>query len=155
MDKLTSYWKGTTLPAAPKLKQVIITCMDARIDPLRILGLDLGDVHILRNAGGVITQDTIRSIIISQRYLNTTSIVIIQHTSCGLLSFKDEEIKDELEQKTGIKPDFCFEPFENIEANLIQSVKRLQASPFIYHKDNISAYVLNIDSGELELVYPK
>jgi carbonic anhydrase len=153
--KLASNWHGTDLPAEPKLELCVITCMDTRINPLEILDINIGDAHIIRNAGGVVTQDTLRSIIISQKFLSTKKIAIIQHSSCGLLSFKDEDLNNELFANTGIKPDFCFEAFSDLETNLIQSVKRILNCPFVFYKDNISAYILDIKTGNLNCVYPK
>jgi carbonic anhydrase len=126
--------------------------MDARLDPARILGLEEGDAHVIRNAGGVATEDAIRSLVISQRLLGTEEIILIHHTDCGMLTFADGAVKDAIEQDTGIRPSFALEAFPDAEADVRQTVNRIKASPFIPHKDRIRGFVYEVETGKLREV---
>jgi carbonic anhydrase len=126
--------------------------MDARIDVHRILGLREGEAHILRNAGGVVTEDVIRSLTISQRLLGTREIMLIHHTDCGMLTFRDDDLKDRIQAEIGIRPPFAFEAFSDLEEDVRQSIRRLQASPFLLHKDAIRGFVYDVRTGRLREV---
>ena len=145
-------FEGGDLSAAPARKVAVVTCMDARIDLFDLLGLQIGDAHLIRNAGGVVTDDVIRSLTISQRKLGTESILVIHHTWCGLLSFTDDELRRELEQETGIRPAWAAETFEDVDADVRQSVARIHHSPFIRHKDAVRGFVYEVETGRLREV---
>ncbi len=140
------------MAAAPSKKVAIVSCMDARINVYSILGLAEGDAHVIRNAGGVITDDEIRSISISQHELGTEEVMVIQHTACGLLSIRDEEFLDAREQSTGIRPEWSTEAFSDLEANVRESVAQLKANPFIPRKESIRGFVYDVETGKLREV---
>ena len=140
------------LEAAPRLKVAVVTCMDARIDPARILGLEPGDAHVLRNAGGVVTDDVIRSLAISQHELGTEQILIIQHTNCGLLKLSDEEFADRLEGLTGGRPSWQARGFADLEESLRESVQRLRGDPYLPHSVRVAGLVYDVGSGRLREV---
>lgn len=137
------------LPLIPALGLAVVTCMDARVDVHPILGLAPGDAHVIRNAGGVVTDDEIRSLVISQRKLHTTEVIVMQHTDCGMQTFTDDELKAELAREVGIKPAFAFEAFTDLADNLRQSVRRIRSSPFIPHRDGVRALVYDVDTGRV------
>jgi len=139
-------------PMPPAKKVSIVACMDARIETGRLLGLEEGDAHVIRNAGGVVTDDVIRSLAISQRLLGTQEIVLIHHTDCGMLTFRDDEVKAQIEADTGLRPPFALEAFSDPEDDVRQSIRRLQASPFVPHKDNIRGFVYAVETGRLNEV---
>src|SRR6201999_238605 len=126
--------------------------MDARLDLYAILGLEEGQAHVIRNAGGVITDDEIRSLTISQRLLGTTEIILIHHTDCGMLTFTDDDFKARIQQDTGIKPEWAAEAFPDLDDDVRQSIARIQASPFIPHKDAVRGFVFDVASGRLREV---
>jgi carbonic anhydrase len=130
----------------------VLACMDARLDPARVLGLEEGDAHVIRNAGGVATEDAIRSLVISQRLLGTTEIILIHHTDCGMLTFTDGDLKAEIESETGIRPPFALEAFADVEADVIQSIARIKASPFVPHRDAIRGFVYEVETGRVREV---
>lgn len=137
----------------PPAKQVaVIACMDARLDVYRILGLELGEAHVIRNAGGVISEDAIRSLIISQRLLGTTEIVLIHHSDCGMLTFNDDEVKAQITAEVGIRPALAFEAFPDEVDDVQQSIARLRANPFIVNKDRIRGFVFDVTTGRLDEV---
>lgn len=140
------------LPAAPARGLAVLACMDARLNPHRILGLSEGDAHVIRNAGGVVTDDAIRSLTISQRLLGTRAIVLIHHTDCGMLTFRDDDVKDAIEADTGLRPSFALEAFGDLEQDVRQSIARIRASPFIVYKDQIRGFVYDCASGRLNEV---
>jgi len=140
------------LPMPPSKGLAILACMDARLEPMKALGLVEGEAHVIRNAGGVVTDDAIRSMTISQRLLGTKEIVLIHHTDCGMLTFKDDEVKAQIEAETKIRPSFALEAFPNLEDDVRQSMARIKASPFIPHKDNIRGFVYEIEKGRLREV---
>lgn len=140
------------LPAPPSRRVAIVACMDARLDIHRILGLEEGEAHVIRNAGGVITEDAIRSLLISQRMLGTEEVMLIHHTGCGMTSFRDDEARAEIERETGIRPPFALEAFGDPEDDVRQSIRRLQASPFIPRKDAIRGFVYEVETGRLREV---
>ena len=138
------------LPIPPRRKLAVVACMDARMDPHRILGLEEGDAHVIRNAGGVVSDDVIRSLVISQRLLGTREILLMQHTDCGMLTFRDDEVKDTIEDETGLRPAFALEAFRELEGNVRQSLARLRANPFILHKDRMRGFIYDCASGRLD-----
>jgi len=138
------------MPPAKKL--AIVACMDARLDVYRIAGLQPGDAHVIRNAGGVVTEDVIRSLVISQRLLGTREIALIHHTDCGMLTFRDDDVKRQIEQDTGLRPPFALEAFDDLDADVRQSIARLKSSPFLPHTDAIRGFVYEVESGKLREV---
>jgi len=140
------------LPLPPARKVAVIACMDARLVPSRILGLKEGDAHVIRNAGGVVTDDAIRSLAISQRLLGTQEIVLLHHTDCGMLTFSDDDFKRSLQDETGIKPAWAVEAFPDLEEDVRQSIARIQASPFIPNKDSVRGFVYDVHTGEVREV---
>ena len=142
------------LPLPPAKKLAVVACMDARLIPTRALGLEEGDAHVIRNAGGVVTDDVIRSLAISQRLLGTTEIILIHHTDCGMLTFTDDEFKRSVQDDTGIKPEWAAEAFSDLDEDVRQSIARIQASPFIPNKDSIRGFVYDVESGRLREVEP-
>ncbi len=139
------------LPIPPRRKLAIVACMDARLNPYSLLGLKEGDAHIIRNAGGVITADAIRSLAISQRLLGTEEIILIHHTDCGMLTLTDDDFKRSLVEDTGIKPEWAVEAFGDLDEDVRQSIARIKASPFIPHK-NVRGFVYQVEDGRLREV---
>lgn len=146
-----SFEKGD-LPLPPAKGVAVVACMDARLDVHKILGLEEGDAHVIRNAGGVITDDEIRSLAISQRLLDTREIILIHHTDCGMLTFTDDELKQQIHEDVGIKPHFPMESFSDLEEDVRQSVARIQASPFVPNKDAVRGFVYEVETGRLREV---
>ena len=140
------------LPSPPAKKLAVLACMDARLNPYAILGLRDGDAHIIRNAGGVVTDDEIRSLAISQRLLGTEEIVLIHHTDCGMLTFTDDEFKRALQDDVGIEPHWAAEAFPDLEQDVRQSIARIKASPFIPRKDSVRGFVYEVETGRLREV---
>ena len=140
------------LPVAPALNLAIVACMDARLDTHKLLGIQEGDAHVLRNAGGVVTDDVIRSLVISQRLLGTREVVLIHHTDCGMLTFRDDDVKDAIQSDTGLRPSFAMEAFSNLEGDVRQSIGRIKASPFVPAKDQIRGFVYDCATGRLNEV---
>jgi carbonic anhydrase len=126
--------------------------MDARLNPHGILGLQEGDAHVIRNAGGVVTDDAIRSLAISQRLLGTEEVVLIHHTGCGVLTFSDEDFKRSIQDEVGIKPTWSAESFGDLDEDVRQSVARIKASPFIPRKDSVRGFVYEVETGRLREV---
>jgi carbonic anhydrase len=137
------------LPIEPQRKLVIVTCMDSRLDVFAALGLREGDAHILRNAGGVITDDVIRSVAVSQRRLGTHSVMLIHHTDCGMQTLTDDGFRAELQHATGIAPAFAIESFTDLDADVRQSILRLRRSEFLLHRDLIRGFVYDVDTHRL------
>ena len=146
-----SFDKGD-LPLPPARKTAVIACMDARLNVYGALGLSEGDAHVIRTAGGVVTDDAIRSLAISQRLLGTEEIILIHHTGCGMLTFTDDEFKRQIEDEVGIKPEWAAESFSDLEADVRQSIARIKASPFIPRKDAVRGFVYEVESGRLREV---
>lgn len=140
------------VPASPSRRLAVVACMDARLDVFRLLGLDLGDAHVIRNAGGVVTEDVVRSLVISQRLLGTREIALVQHTGCGMLSLNDEELKARIEEDTGLKPPFTLEGFDDLAVNVRRSIARIRESAFIPHTDEVRGFVYDVETGRLEEV---
>jgi carbonic anhydrase len=140
------------LPLPPAKHVAVVACMDARLDVYRILGLNEGEAHVIRNAGGVVTDDEIRSLAISQRLLGTQEIILIHHTDCGMLTFTDDEFKKSIQDDTGIKPAWAAEAFPDLDEDVRQSIARIKASPFVPNKDSIRGFVFDVATGKLNEV---
>jgi carbonic anhydrase len=140
------------LPLPPGRKVAVVACMDARLNPYGILGLSEGDAHVIRNAGGAVTEDAIRSLAISQRLLGTTEIVLIHHTDCGMLTFTDDGFRADLQKETGIKPPWSPESFTDLDDDVRSSIGRIKASPFIPNKDSVRGFVYDVETGRLREV---
>jgi len=140
------------LPLPPARKVAVVACMDARLNPSYLLGLEEGDAHVIRNAGGVITDDEIRSLAISQRLLGTEEIILIHHTDCGMLTFKDDDFKQQIQDDTGIKPQWAAESFPDLEEDVRQSKARIESSPFVPNKGSIRGFIYDVDTGRLQEV---
>ena len=138
-----------TLPLPPAKRVAIVACMDARLNPYGLLGLNEGDAHVIRNAGGVITDDEIRSLAISQRLLGTAEIMLIHHTDCGMLTFKDDEFRHQIQEETGVRPEWAAEAFPDLDEDMRQNIARIKASPFIPHKDDVRGFVYDVETGRL------
>jgi len=135
-------------PMPPGRKVAVVACMDARIDVYRALGLGLGEAHVIRNAGGVVSDDAIRSLVISQRLLGTEEIILVHHTDCGMLTFTDDAVKQSIVDDTGLRPTFALESFADVDTDVAQSIARVRANPFIPHK-NVRGFVYDVDTGAL------
>lgn len=140
------------LPAPPAHKVAIVTCMDARVDPVAMLGIAPGDAHVLRNAGGVITQDVIRSLAMSQNLLGTRDVMVIQHTDCGMSQLDEEAILDRIFAETGSRPDFDTHAFLDLEASLRNAAERIRSSPYLTHTASVRTFVYDVHTGRLEEV---
>ena len=151
----TSYsdsFESGDLPLPPAKRVAIVACMDARLNPYGLLGLHEGDAHVIRNAGGVITDDEIRSLAISQRLLGTEEVMLIHHTDCGMLTFGDDDFRRQVQDDTGIKPAWAAETFSDLDEDVRQSVARIKASPFVPRKDNVRGFVYEVETGNLREV---
>jgi carbonic anhydrase len=142
------------LPLPPAKRVAILACMDARLNPHALLGLNEGDAHVIRNAGGVVTDDEIRSLAISQRLLGTEEIMLIHHTDCGMLTFEDDEFRRAVQDDCGIKPQWSAEAFGDLDEDVRQSIARIKASPFIPKKDGVRGFVYEVETGRLREVLP-
>jgi carbonic anhydrase len=140
------------LPLPPARQVAVVACMDARLNVYAILGLGEGEAHVIRNAGGVVTDDEIRSLAISQRLLGTREIILIHHTDCGMLTFTDDAFKRSVQDETGIKPVWSAEAFTDLDEDVRQSIARIKASPFIPHQDSIRGFVFDVATGKLNEV---
>jgi carbonic anhydrase len=148
------YAEGFTgpLPLPPSKHVAVVACMDARLNVYGILGLADGEAHVIRNAGGVVTDDEIRSLTISQRLLGTQEIILIHHTDCGMLTFTDDDFKASIQKDTGIKPEWAAEAFPDLDEDVRQSIARIKASPFIPHKESVRGFVFDVATGKLREV---
>ena len=140
------------LPLPPSRHVAVVACMDARLNVYGILGLNDGEAHVIRNAGGVVTDDEIRSLTISQRLLGTQEIILIHHTDCGMLTFTDDDFKASILKDTGIKPEWAAEAFPDLDEDVRQSIARIKASPFIPHKESVRGFVFDVGTGKLREV---
>ena len=147
----SAFEKGD-LPLPPGRKLAVLACMDARLDPARILGLEEGDAHVIRNAGGVVSDDAIRSLAISQNLLGTEEIVLIHHTDCGMLTFTDDEFTDRLEQETGERPEWPVHAFGDLDQSVRDSLETIRSSPFVPRKDEVRGFVYEVETGKLREV---
>lgn len=143
------------LPLPPSKHVAVLACMDARLDVYRALGLNEGEAHVIRNAGGVVTEDEIRSLAISQRLLGTTEIILIHHTDCGMLTFTDDAFKESILAATGLRPSWAAEAFPDVDDDVRQSIARIQASPYIPHKGSVRGFVFDVATGRLHEVHPR
>ncbi len=150
--KYAAKFSKGSLAMPPARKIAIVVCMDARLETGALLGLEEGDAHVIRNAGGVVTDDVIRSLTISQRLLGTREIMLIHHTDCGMLTFTDAELKEGIHKETGIRPPFAMDAFSDVEDDVRQSIARIIASPFVVHKDAIRGFVYEVETGHLREV---
>ena len=151
-EKYVAVFDKGDLPLPPGKKTAVVACMDARLNVYGALGLQEGDAHVIRNAGGVVTDDEIRSLANSQRLLGTEEIILIHHTDCGMLTFKDDELKAAIQEETGIKPEWAAESFSDLDQDVRQSIARIKASPFIPRKDSIRGFVYEVETGRLREV---
>ncbi|MFC8181994.1 MULTISPECIES: beta-class carbonic anhydrase [Nocardiaceae] len=140
------------LPLPPSKNVAVVACMDARLDVYRILGLNEGEAHVIRNAGGVVTDDEIRSLAISQRLLGTKEIILIHHTDCGMLTFTDDEFKNGIQDEIGIKPNWAAEAFADLDADVRQSLARIEQSPFVTKHESVRGFVFDVATGKLNEV---
>jgi carbonic anhydrase len=145
-------FEKSDLPLPPAKKVAIVACMDARLNPYGLLGLNEGDAHVIRNAGGVVTDDEIRSLSISQRLLGTQEIMLIHHSDCGMLTFSDDDFRQQVQKETGIKPEWAAEAFPDLDEDVRQSIARIKASPFIPNKDSVRGFVYEVETGRLREV---
>ena len=149
--KYAAHFQGP-LPLPPKNQIAVLACMDARLNVFAALGIQEGESHVIRNAGGVVTDDEIRSLAISQRLLGTKEIILIHHTDCGMLTFSDDGFKKSIQEETGIKPEWAAEAFSDLDEDVRQSVARIKQSPFIPHTDQVRGFVFDVATGLLNEV---
>ena len=155
LDNNRSYSESFThsgAPSRPGTRVAVVACMDARLDVHRVLGLGMGDAHVIRNAGGAVTDDVIRSLVVSQRLLGTTEVMLIHHTECGMLTFRSDDLAAALETEVGVRPSFSFETFSSLEGDVRQSIRRVQVSPFVPHRDSVRGFVYDVTTGRLSEV---
>jgi carbonic anhydrase len=143
-----SFEKGN-LPLPPSKKVAVLACMDARLIPTRVLGLNEGEAHVIRNAGGVVSDDAVRSLAISQHLLGTEEIILLHHTDCGMLTFTDEELATKLEQEAGERPAWTAQAFSDLEQDVRDSIARIRENPFIPKTDSVRGFVYDVETGEL------
>jgi carbonic anhydrase len=148
---VSTFDKGE-LPLPPARKLAVLACMDARLDPAKVLGLNEGDAHVIRNAGGVVSDDALRSLAISQNLLGTEEIVLIHHTDCGMLTFTDDEFAAKLEAETGERPEWHAHAFDDLEQDVRESIDTIRNSPFVPRTDNVRGYVYEVETGRLREV---
>jgi carbonic anhydrase len=151
-ERYAEQFDSGDLPMPPAKRVAVLACMDARLNPYALLGLQEGDAHVIRNAGGVVTDDEIRSLAISQRLLGTEEIILIHHTDCGMLTFRDDEFRKQIQQETGIKPAWAAETFDDLDEDVRQSIARITSSPFIPRKDSVRGFVYDVKTGRLDEV---
>jgi len=141
------------LDVRPRRQLAVVTCMDSRLDVFAALGLENGEAHVLRNAGGVITDDVIRSLAVSQRRLGTRDVMLIHHTNCGMQAITDDGFRRELQEATGVAPAFAIESFGDLDEDVRQSVRRVRRSPFLLHRDSVRGFVYDVDTHRLREVH--
>jgi carbonic anhydrase len=151
-DAYRDHFNKGDLPLPPRRRVAVVACMDARLNPHALLGLEEGDAHVIRNAGGVVTDDAIRSLAISQRLLGTEEVILIHHTDCGMLTFGDDEFRRSIEADTGIRPPWAAEAFGDLEQDVRQSIARIRTNPFIPRTDRVRGFVYDVATGELSEV---
>ena len=151
-ETYASQFSKGSLPMPPAKQIALVVCMDARLETGALLGLAEGDAHVIRNAGGVVTDDVIRSLTISQRLLGTREIMLVHHTTCGILTFNDADLKQQISEDTGFTPPFAMEAFLDVDANVLESIARVKASPYIPYKDQVRGFVYDVKSGLLREV---
>ncbi|CQD19109.1 carbonic anhydrase [Mycobacterium lentiflavum] len=138
------------LPLPPSKHVAVVACMDARLDVYRVLGLNEGEAHVIRNAGGVVTDDVIRSLAISQRLLGTREVILIHHTDCGMLTFTDDDFKRAIQEETGVKPPWAAEAFGDLAEDVRQSLRRIENSPFVTKQVSLRGFIFDVATGKLE-----
>jgi carbonic anhydrase len=151
-ERFAADYGNRHLDVRPRRKLAIVACMDSRLDIFAALGLELGEAHVLRNAGGVVTDDVIRSLAVSQRRLGTEEIVLIHHTDCGMQKVTDDGFRAELQEATGLAPSFAIESFTDLDADVRQSIERIKHSPFLLHRERVRGFVYDVDTGALREV---
>lgn len=154
-DSYADQFGPVDLPTQPRKRVAIVACMDARLDPVRIFGLEAGDAHVIANAGGAVTDDVIRSLAISQHRLGTEEIILLHHSECGMLGFTSDEFVGELELATGIRPTWAVEAFSDVEEDVRQSMARIGVSPFVPRKESVRGFVFDVRTGTLREVSPR
>jgi carbonic anhydrase len=147
-----STFDKSDLPLPPARKLAVLACMDARLDPAKVLGLNEGDAHVIRNAGGVVSDDALRSLAISQNLLGTEEIILIHHTNCGMLTFTDDEFAEKLEVETGERPEWRAHAFDDLDTNVRDSIDKIRNSPFVPRTDNVRGFVYEVETGALREV---
>jgi len=147
----STFSKGD-LPMPPGKHLAVVACMDARLNVYALLGLEEGQAHVIRNAGGVVTEDVIRSLAISQRLLGTSEVILVHHTDCGMLTFTDDQVKADIEADVGLRPHFALEAFSDLERDVRQSIARIKASPFVASKDSVRGFIFDVTTGKLQEV---
>lgn len=152
-EKFAAGFSKAHLPTTPAKRVAVVACMDARLDTGALLGLEEGEAHVIRNAGGVVSEDVIRSLVISQRLLGTREIMLIHHTDCGMLTFTDADVKASIQKETGIRPPFAMDAFSDPEDEVRQSIARIKANPFVTHKDQVRGFVYDVKTGRLREVH--
>jgi carbonic anhydrase len=150
--EFASSFKQGDLPMPPGKGLAVVACMDARLNVYALLGLSEGQAHVIRNAGGVVTEDVIRSLAISQWLLGTSEIILIHHTDCGMLTFTDDQVKADIEADTGLRPHFALEAFSDLERDIRQSIARIKASPFVPNKGSVRGFIFDVTTGRLQEV---
>jgi carbonic anhydrase len=140
------------LPLPPAKHTAVVACMDARLNVYGILGLNEGDSHVIRNAGGVVTDDAIRSLVISQRLLGTKEIILIHHTDCGMLTFKDDALRSAIEAETGFKPPYALQAFDDLAGDVRAGIARIKADPHLLHRDQVRGFIFDVATGRLNEV---
>jgi carbonic anhydrase len=150
--EFASSFSNGELPMPPSRNLAVVACMDARLNVYALLGLGAGEAHVIRNAGGVVSEDVIRSLAISQRLLGTREVILVHHTDCGMLTFTDDQLKADIEADTGVRPHFALEAFSDLERDIRQSIARIKASPFVPRKDAVRGFVYDVRSGALQEV---
>ncbi len=153
-ERFAAAFSGAELPMAPSLRLAVVACMDARLDVYDLLGLEDGEAHVIRNAGGVVTDDVIRSLLISQRLLGTGEIMLLHHTDCGMLTFQDDEVKRQIYSETGVRPSFALEAFGDPFEDVRHSIARIEASPFLSRQERVRGFVFDVTTGRLHEVAP-
>lgn len=151
-EKYQAEFAHANKPMPPGRKVAVVACMDARLHPTKALGIEVGDAHIIRNAGGVVTDDVIRSLLISQLLLGTEEVILIHHTDCGMLTFTDDDVKRKVQDEIGLKPPFALEAFPDLDEDVRQSIARIKASPFVPRKTSIRGFVYDVNTGALREV---
>ena len=151
-ERYAEQFDKADLPMPPGRKLAVVACMDARLIPTRVLGLEEGDAHVIRNAGGVVTDDEIRSLSISQRLLGTEEIILIHHTDCGMLTFTDDQFRNDIQAETGLRPPWAAEAFGDPDEDVRQSIRRIKADPFVPRKDSVRGFVYDVATGGLREV---
>ena len=140
------------LPMPPGKALAVVACMDARLNVYALLGLNVGEAHVIRNAGGVVSDDVLRSLVISQRLLGTREVILVHHTDCGMLTFTDDQVKADIEAATGLRPHFALEAFSDLERDIRQSIARIRHSPFVPNRDSVRGFVFDVATGQLQEV---